>query len=77
MTANSSESTTRFETVIGLEVHAQLLTNSKAFSPEPAEFGADPNTLVDMVSLAHPGTLPVLNDRVVELTLRVRGVARQ
>ncbi len=71
MTANSSQPATRFEAVIGLEVHAQLLTNSKAFSPEPAQFGADPNTFVDVVSLAHPGTLPVLNDRVVELTLRM------
>ncbi|HEY5565403.1 MAG TPA: Asp-tRNA(Asn)/Glu-tRNA(Gln) amidotransferase GatCAB subunit B, partial [Rhodothermia bacterium] len=61
----------RYEVVIGLEVHAQLLTKSKAFSPESSEFGADPNTNVDVVSLAHPGTLPVLNRRVVELTVKM------
>ncbi|MGA7306900.1 MAG: Asp-tRNA(Asn)/Glu-tRNA(Gln) amidotransferase subunit GatB [Rhodothermales bacterium] len=61
----------RYEVVIGLEVHAQLLTHSKAFSPESSEFGADPNTNVDVVSLAHPGTLPVLNKRVVELTVKM------
>jgi len=61
----------QYEVVIGLEVHAQLLTRSKAFSPESSEFGADPNTNVDVVSLAHPGTLPVLNKRVVELTVKM------
>jgi aspartyl-tRNA(Asn)/glutamyl-tRNA(Gln) amidotransferase subunit B len=71
MTADARNDTIEFEPVIGLEVHAQLLTRSKAFSPEPAEFGADPNTNVDVVSLAHPGTLPVLNEKVVELTLRM------
>ncbi len=60
----------KYETVIGLEVHAQLLTNTKTFSPEPAVFGGAPNTYIDAVSLAHPGTLPVLNEKVVELTLR-------
>lgn len=61
---------TKYETVIGLEVHAQLLTRSKTFSPEPAAFGAAPNTYIDAVSLAHPGTLPVPNAQLVELTLR-------
>ena len=61
----------RYEAVIGLEVHCQLLTESKAFSPESAKFGADPNTNVDPISLGHPGTLPVLNERVVEYTLRM------
>lgn len=61
----------RYEAVIGLEVHCQLLTSSKAFSPESAAFGADPNTNVDPISLGHPGTLPVLNDRVVEYALRM------
>ncbi len=61
----------RYGVVIGLEVHAQLLTHSKAFSPESSEFGADPNTNIDVVSLAHPGTLPVLNKRVVELTVKM------
>jgi aspartyl-tRNA(Asn)/glutamyl-tRNA(Gln) amidotransferase subunit B len=71
MTLHHEESHPAFEAVIGLEVHAQLLTKAKAFSPESAEFGADPNTNIDIVSLAHPGTLPVLNESVVELTLRM------
>jgi aspartyl-tRNA(Asn)/glutamyl-tRNA(Gln) amidotransferase subunit B len=61
----------KYEPVIGLEVHCQLLTRSKAFSPESAEFGAAPNTNVDPISLGHPGTLPVLNEHVVEYTLKV------
>ncbi len=61
----------KYEPVIGLEVHCQLLTESKAFSPESAAFGAEPNTHVDPVSLGHPGTLPVLNERVVEYSIRV------
>ncbi len=61
----------KYEPVIGLEVHCQLLTESKAFSPESAEFGAEPNIHVDPISLGHPGTLPVLNERVVEYTIRM------
>jgi len=60
-----------YEAVIGLEVHCQLLTASKAFSPESTQFGDPPNTNVDPISLGHPGTLPVLNARVVEYTLRM------
>lgn len=66
----------KYEPVIGLEIHCQLLTQSKAFSPESAEFGADPNTHVDPISLGHPGTLPILNERVVEFAIRV-GLATQ
>lgn len=55
-----------FEAVIGLEVHAQLQTASKAFSPDSAAFGGDPNTHVDVISLAHPGTLPIPNRKHVE-----------
>ena len=64
-------SASSYEAVIGLEVHCQLLTESKAFSPESAAYGAEPNTLVDPVSLGHPGTLPVLNEAVVESTVRM------
>ena len=60
-----------FEAVIGLEVHCQLLTASKLFSPESSAFGARPNRHVDPISLGHPGTLPVMNERMVEYTLRV------
>jgi aspartyl-tRNA(Asn)/glutamyl-tRNA(Gln) amidotransferase subunit B len=55
----------RYEIVVGLEVHAQLSTATKIFSSDSAAFGGDPNTHVDPVSLGHPGTLPVLNERAV------------
>ncbi len=61
----------KYEPVIGLEVHVQLQTDSKIFSPDSAAFGGDPNTHVDPISLGHPGTLPVLNKRVVEYTMRM------
>lgn len=60
-----------YEPVIGLEVHCQLQTQSKLFSPEAAAYGAPPNTHVDPVSLGHPGTLPVLNAEAVTHTLRM------
>jgi aspartyl-tRNA(Asn)/glutamyl-tRNA(Gln) amidotransferase subunit B len=59
-----------FETVIGLEVHAQLLTRSKLFCACSTEFGADPNTHVCQVCLGLPGSLPQLNGRAVELAMR-------
>ncbi len=52
--------------VIGLEIHIQLKTKSKNFSPEGYEYGAEPNTLTHPVSLAYPGTLPVVNKKVIE-----------
>ncbi|MCC7222121.1 MAG: Asp-tRNA(Asn)/Glu-tRNA(Gln) amidotransferase subunit GatB [Chitinophagales bacterium] len=55
----------QYETVVGLEVHAQLLTHSKIFAPDPNAFGAAPNTHVSHITLAHPGTLPVLNEKAV------------
>ncbi len=60
-----------YEPVIGLEVHVQLETESKIFSTDAAAFGAEPNSQVDPVSLGHPGTLPVLNEKVVEYALRL------
>jgi len=62
---------TPYEAVIGLEIHCQLQTRSKAFSPDSAAFGALPNRHVDPVSLGHPGTLPVLNRRVIEFAVRL------
>jgi len=56
----------RYEIVIGLEVHAQLRTRSKLFSPAPVSYGAEPNHSVEPVCLALPGVLPVLNRRAVE-----------
>jgi aspartyl-tRNA(Asn)/glutamyl-tRNA(Gln) amidotransferase subunit B len=60
-----------YEVVIGLEVHTQLRTRSKLFSPAPVVHGAEPNHAVHPVCLALPGVLPVLNGRAVELAIRV------
>ena len=50
-----------YEVVIGLEVHAQVLSNSKLFSSSSTKFGAEPNTQVSLVDAAFPGMLPVIN----------------
>lgn len=63
--------TDKYRVVIGLEVHAQLLTASKIFSAEPSSFGASPNTQVGVITLAHPGTLPKLNKRAFELAIKM------
>ena len=60
-----------FETVIGLEVHAQLATRTKIFSGALVSFGDEPNTNVTPLCLGLPGTLPVLNRQVVELSMRM------
>ena len=60
-----------WETVIGLEVHAELATATKLFSSSPNQFGGEPNTNIDPVSLGLPGTLPVLNEKAVELSISV------
>jgi aspartyl-tRNA(Asn)/glutamyl-tRNA(Gln) amidotransferase subunit B len=60
-----------YEAVIGLEIHVQLKTKSKAFSADPISFGAKPNTQVNPISLGHPGTLPVLNEAVIEYAVRL------
>jgi aspartyl-tRNA(Asn)/glutamyl-tRNA(Gln) amidotransferase subunit B len=52
-------------------VHAQLQTASKLFCGDGTAFGADPNTQVSPVSLAHPGTLPVMNEKVIELAVKL------
>ncbi len=61
----------KYEAVIGLEVHAQLLTKSKLFSTDDASFGADANTHISPITLAHPGTLPKLNKEAIELAVRM------
>ena len=60
-----------WEAVLGLEVHAELLTRTKLFSASPNRFGGEPNTHIDPVSLGLPGTLPVVNRHAVELAIRV------
>jgi len=60
-----------FEAVIGLEVHAQLLTQTKAFAPVESEYGEAPNTQVSPICLGHPGTLPVLNENLIHYTIKM------
>ena len=61
---------TEYEKVIGLEVHAELSTKTKIFCSCSNEFGADPNTNVCPICMAMPGTLPVLNEKVVEYAVK-------
>lgn len=61
----------KYEAVIGLEVHAQMLTKTKAYSNDINEYGAHPNTNVSVITLGHPGTLPVMNKKTVEFAIRL------
>lgn len=61
----------KYEAVIGLEVHAQLLTNSKAYSSDINEYGSTPNSNISPVTLGHPGTLPVMNKKTVEYAIKL------
>jgi len=60
-----------WEIVIGLEVHTELATRTKLFCSAPNEFGGEPNTNIDPLTLGLPGSLPVLNEQAVELAIRV------
>jgi len=60
-----------FEAVIGLEVHAQLLTDSKAFAPVASQYGEAPNTQVTPLCLGHPGTLPLVNENLVRYIIKM------
>ena len=62
--------TTSWETVIGLEIHAQLSTKSKIFSGSPIAYGAAPNTQANLVDLGYPGVLPVLNSAAVSMAVK-------
>ena len=59
-----------YEVVMGLEVHAELATKTKIFCSCPTKFGAEPNTQVCPICMAMPGTLPKLNEKVVEYAVR-------
>jgi len=61
----------KYEAVIGLEIHAQLSTNSKLFCGDAISFGADPNTHVSPITLGHPGTLPKTNTKAVEFAIKM------
>ncbi len=61
----------KYTLVIGLEVHAQLLTKSKIYTSDAATFGDAPNTNVSVITLAHPGTLPKLNKRVIDYAVKM------
>jgi len=61
----------KYEVVIGLEVHVQLLTASKLFAVDSAAFGAAPNHHISFITLGHPGTLPHLNKKAVEFAVKM------
>ena len=64
----------KYQVVIGLEVHAQLSTNTKAYCSDSTAYGSSPNTQTSPVSLGHPGTLPRSNAKVIEYAVKM-GVA--
>ncbi len=61
----------QYQAIIGLEVHAQLLTESKAYSRDSTEYGMLPNSNLSVITLGHPGTLPRINKTVVEMALKM------
>src|SRR5215204_206659 len=60
-----------YEIVVGLEVHAQLLTRSKLFCGDSTIFGTEPNTQLSIISLAHPGTLPKMNKEAIQMAIKL------
>ncbi|WP_071458420.1 Asp-tRNA(Asn)/Glu-tRNA(Gln) amidotransferase subunit GatB [Bacillus massilinigeriensis] len=60
----------KYETVIGLEVHVELKTDSKIFSASPNAFGAEPNSNTSVIDLGYPGVLPVLNEKAVDYAMK-------
>ncbi len=71
MTNTTDGLSDKYELVVGLEVHAQLSTQSKMFSSDSAAFGAAPNEHISPVSLGHPGTLPFTNKKAVEYAVKM------
>ena len=61
----------KYEAVIGLEIHAQLATNSKLFCGDAASFGAAPNTHISPITMGHPGTLPKTNTKAIEYAIKM------
>ena len=61
----------QYETIIGLEVHIQISTKSKAYCSDGYSFGESPNSYVSPISLGHPGTLPMPNNKVIESAIKL------
>lgn len=72
----SEELKNKYQLVVGLEVHAQLLTESKMYASDSNEYGNLPNTLISVITLGHPGTLPKVNKKAVEYAIKM-GLACQ
>lgn len=67
----SEELKNKYQLVVGLEVHAQLLTESKMFAADANQYGQSPNTLISVITLGHPGTLPKVNKKAVEYAVKM------
>ena len=67
----SQETKDKYELVVGLEVHAQLLTASKMYNSDSTEYGNLPNTNISVITLGHPGTLPKVNKKAVEFAIKM------
>ncbi|WP_297334919.1 Asp-tRNA(Asn)/Glu-tRNA(Gln) amidotransferase subunit GatB [Algoriphagus sp.] len=67
----SEEIKNKYQLVIGLEVHAQLQTQSKIFAADSTKFGNEPNTQVSAITLGHPGTLPKVNKKAIEFAIKM------
>jgi aspartyl-tRNA(Asn)/glutamyl-tRNA(Gln) amidotransferase subunit B len=67
----SEELKNKYQLVVGLEVHAQLLTESKMFAADANQYGQSPNTLISVITLGHPGTLPKVNKKAVEYAIKM------
>ncbi|OOG74891.1 Asp-tRNA(Asn)/Glu-tRNA(Gln) amidotransferase subunit GatB [Algoriphagus sp. A40] len=67
----SEELRNKYQLVVGLEVHAQLLTESKMFAADANQYGQSPNTLISVITLGHPGTLPKVNKKAVEFAVKM------
>lgn len=67
----SEDKYSKYEVVVGLEVHAQLSTVSKMYCSDSTKFGGSPNTHVSAISLGHPGTLPMVNETAIEYAVKI------
>ncbi len=61
----------KYQPVIGLEIHAQMLTKTKAYSNDKNEYGSAPNTNVSVITLGHPGTLPRMNTKTIDYAIKM------